>query len=80
MLGLHDRAKLDDAYQRTAPRQEVAFPAGESWVVYTDSTVHAAIRGRFVLEQTFYLPLEAMAVPTAAPARILERLVGRPLV
>jgi hypothetical protein len=79
MLGLHDAAKLDDAYQRTAPRKEITFPAGASWVVYTDKVVHAAIRGRFLLEQTFYLPTEAMADPEAAPARILERLTGRRL-
>ncbi len=79
MLGLHDASKLDVRYQREAPRREVAFPAGTSWIVYTDSTVHAAIRGQFCLEQTFYLPLEAMADPQAAPAWILERMVGRRL-
>ena len=79
MLGLHDASKLDASYQCEAPRREVAFPAGTSWTVYTDSTVHAAIRGRFCLEQTFYLPLEAMADPRASPARILERMVGRRL-
>jgi 3-deoxy-D-manno-oct-2-ulosonic acid (Kdo) hydroxylase len=80
MLGLHDAAKLDDAYQREAPSRDVILPAGASWVAYTDSTVHAAMRGRFMLEQTFYLPLEAMAAPETSPARILERLLGRPLV
>jgi len=80
MLGLHDAAKLDEAYQRDAPRREAAFPAGASWMVFTDSTVHAAIRGRFALEQTFYLPLAAMAAPEASPARILERITGRTLV
>ena len=79
MLGLHDASKLDVRYQREAPCREVAFPAGTSWTVYTDSTVHAAISGRFCLEQTFYLPLEAMADPQASPARILERMVGRRL-
>jgi hypothetical protein len=79
MLALHDGAKLDAAYQRSAPRRELAFPPGATWIVYTDSTVHAAIAGRFALEQTFYLPLAAMAVPQAAPARILERLTGRKL-
>jgi hypothetical protein len=36
--------------------------------------------GRHALEQTFYLPLAAMAEPAAAPARILERITGRGLV
>lgn len=80
MLGLHDAAKLDDAYQRGAPARDVVLPAGASWVAYTDSVVHAAIRGQFMLEQTFYLPLDAMAAPETAPARILERILGRTLV
>jgi hypothetical protein len=80
MLGLHDAAKLDDAYQRDAPSRDLVLPAGASWIAYTDSTVHAAMRGRFMLEQTFYLPLEAMAAPETSPARILERLTGRRLV
>jgi hypothetical protein len=79
MLALHDRAKLDPEYQRDAPRREAAFPPGATWIVYTDSTVHAAIAGRHALEQTFYLPLSAMAAPEASPARILERLTGRRL-
>ena len=79
MLALHDAAKLDDSYQRTAPRREVAFPAGASWMVFTDSVVHAAIAGQYALEQTFYLPPAAMAVPAVSPARILERLVGEAL-
>jgi len=79
MLTLHDRAKLDADYQRAAPRREAAFPPGATWIVYTDTTVHAAIAGRYALEQTFYVPLSAMAAPEVSPARILERLTGRAL-
>jgi hypothetical protein len=57
----------------------VAFPAGASWIAFTDVLVHAAIRGRFMLEQTFYLPPAALAAPEAAPLRVLERLTGRRL-
>lgn len=79
MLGLHDRAKLDDRYQREAAAREVAFAAGNSWIVYTDAAVHAAIAGQFALEQTFSLPVDAMADPERSPLRILERLTGRAL-
>jgi hypothetical protein len=79
MLGLHDASKLDADYQRDPPRRDVAFTAGASWVVFTDSTVHAAIAGRYALEQTFYLPVKAMVEPEASPLRILEGMVGRKL-
>lgn len=80
MLQLHDMAKLDRAYQAGAPRTEIRFPPGAVWIVYTDSTAHAAMSGRYALEQTFYLPLRAMAAPEASPARILERITGKKLV
>jgi hypothetical protein len=79
MLGLHDRAKRDEAYQRDGPRREIAFAAGSSWMVFTDGVVHAAISGCFALEQTFYLPVGAMQAPDMSPLRVLERMTGRRL-
>lgn len=79
MLQLHDRAKRDARYQREAPRQEIAFPAGSTWVVFTDLVPHAAIKGQFALEQTFELPVAAQLRPELSPLRILERLAGRTL-
>jgi hypothetical protein len=80
MLGLHDRAKLDETYQREAPSREVSFAAGSSWMVFTDGVVHAAMSGCFALEQTFHLPIAGMETPDASPLRVLERLTGRGLV
>ena len=79
MLGLHNRAKRDAAYQERAPHQKVAFPAGSSWLCFTDQVVHAAIAGQYALEQTFYLDVEAMAEPDLSPARTLERMTRRKL-
>ena len=79
MLGLHDRGKLDESYQRTGPRREVSFAAGESWMVFTDGVIHAAVSGRYALEQTFYLPVEGMVNPSISPLRVLERITGRRL-
>ena len=79
MLRLHDRMKQDRAYQRAAPAAEVAFPPETSWMVFTDRVLHAAIAGRFALEQTFHLPPAAMADAAEAPIAVLERLAGRAL-
>lgn len=79
MLRLHDRAKEDGAYQTGGRRDAVHFPAGSSWIVYTDMVPHAALAGRNALEQTFYLPIAAMRDPEATPLRILERMTGRRL-
>src|SRR5579872_303103 len=79
MLSLHDQAKLDDAYQADAPKTPIAFPAGATWLCFTDQVLHAALSGHSALEQTFHLPVEAMADPERSPLRVLERLTGKAL-
>jgi hypothetical protein len=80
MLGMHDAAKRDRDYQATAERRFVSFPAGATWLAFTDQTPHAAVSGQCALEQTFYVPVEALAEPASSPLRILERLWGAALV
>ena len=79
MLGLHDGAKLDADYQKTAPQIEFAFPAGSSWMCFTDQAMHAALKGQFALEQTFHLPVESLGHPERSPLKVLERMMGRSL-
>lgn len=73
MLNLHDKAKLDDEYQRASPRIRVEFPPHSTWIVFTDRVMHAALTGQFLLEQTFYLPVAAMQDAQYSPLHILER-------
>lgn len=80
MLQLHDCAKLDDAWQASAAHHALSFPAGSTWVVYTDSVLHAALAGRGAFEQTWLMPVDAMVDPDRSPLRILERLTGQALV
>jgi hypothetical protein len=79
MLALHDAGKLDEAYQADAPKTPVAFPAGATWLCFTDQVLHAALSGHSALEQTFHLPVDAMLHPDRSPLRVLERITGRVL-
>jgi hypothetical protein len=79
MLGLHDFAKLSADYQAKGDKLDVHFNAGTTWLCFTDQVLHAALSGHAALEQTFYLPVEAMETPSTAPLRVLETLIGRPL-
>jgi hypothetical protein len=79
MLHLHDAMKADADYQAHSPQQQVDFAPGSAWICYSDQTSHAAMSGQFMLEQTFHLPLAAMAHPARAPLRVLEQLAGRSL-
>lgn len=80
MLHIHDAMKLDDEYQKTVPHARVSFPAGTSWIVFSDQVSHAALSGQHLLEQTFLLPPQAMENPSLSPLKVLEALKGRTLV
>ncbi len=79
MLGLHDTAKLDEAYQRDCLHHKIAFSAGCTWMCFTDQVMHAALAGQYVLEQTFHLDIDVMDQPSRAPIKVLERMTGRVL-
>jgi hypothetical protein len=79
MLQMHDRMKADMDYQLNSEQMNYEFPAGSTWITYTDQVPHAAMSGQFCLEQTFYLPVTSMQDPSLAPLRVLERLTGRKL-
>jgi hypothetical protein len=79
MLRLHDTGKLDARYQAGAPRADLSFSAGSTWLCFTDQVLHAALSGHCALEQTFHLPITAMAHPERSPLRVLERLADRTL-
>lgn len=80
MLQLHDNMKADLDYQKQVAQQQVEFPAGSSWIVYTDQVSHAAMAGQFTFEQTFYLPPEGLLEPSKSPLGVLEELLNRDLI
>ena len=79
MLHLHDALKRDEAYQADAPQADVEFPPGQTWVTFSDLVMHGAMGGRYMLEQTAFLPLSAQVDPSLSPQRILARKLGRDL-
>jgi hypothetical protein len=76
---LHDLGKADLEYQQSSPQLTFEFPAGSSWVVFSDQVLHAVMAGQFMLEQTFYLEPEHLVNPASGPLNILEGLAGHPL-
>src|SRR5262245_8272657 len=79
MLQLHDRMKENMSYQAGVPQHTCPFPAGSSWIVFTDQVSHAAMSGIHQLEQTYYVPVSSLRNEGRAPLRVLERLAGRRL-
>lgn len=80
MLQLHDAMKSNLNYQRDCEQTTIPFPAGSTWVCFSDQTSHAVMSGQYLMEQTFHLPVAQQHDPDASPLAVLTRLVGRQLV
>ena len=79
MLRLQMKMKADEEYQRSVEQTRIEFPPGSTWICFTDQVSHAVLSGQHLLEQTYYLPIERMSRAERSPLRILETLLGRPL-
>jgi hypothetical protein len=79
MLKLHDAMKSDQLYQAQFEAATVPFPAGSTWMCFTDQVSHATISGAHQLEQTFSVDVACLRKPARAPLRVLESLAGRKL-
>lgn len=80
MLKMHNRMKGDARYQKNVFKEEMHFPSGSSWIVFTDQVSHAALAGQYLMEQTFHLPVNGLKNPETSPLRILERCLKKNLI
>lgn len=80
MLQMHDKMKSDADYQKNGQQITQRFPAGSTWICFSDQTPHAAMGGQFMLEQTFLLSVQDMHNPDASPLNTLQRLTNKTLI
>ncbi|RRA48212.1 Kdo hydroxylase family protein [Acidipila sp. EB88] len=80
MMRFHNYLKENDSFQKDAPTERLRFPAGSSWMVFTDTVPHAVLAGQYALEQTFLVSRAAQVAPEHAPLTVLEELAGTALV
>jgi hypothetical protein len=80
MMRFHNFLKQNPRWQAECPKYPYQFPAGSSWMVYTDTVPHAVLAGQYALEQTFLVRPEAMVRPEVSPLRVLEEIAHAPLV
>jgi hypothetical protein len=79
MLKFHHAMKEDAGFQQSCRKDRWEFPAGSTWIVFTDGASHACLSGQYMLEQTFIVRRASLANPDKAPIAILEKLAGYPL-
>lgn len=80
MMRFHNFLKENPRWQAECAKYPFQFPAGSSWMVYTDTVPHAVLAGQYALEQTFLVQPEAMVRPEVSPLRVLEEMARAPLV
>lgn len=80
MLRFHDWLKENTAFQTaTEGKERRQFPPRATWLVFTDGLPHAVVSGQSAMEQTFFIPVEALVASETAPIRVLEKIAGRAL-
>jgi hypothetical protein len=80
MMRFHNFLKENAEFQNTCAKYAYQFPAGSSWMVYTDMVPHAVLAGQYALEQTFLVEHGAMVAPEHSPLTVLEEMSGARLV
>lgn len=76
MLRFHNYLKANGEFQASCRKHVWEFPPNSTWIVFTDFVPHAALSGRYALEQTYIVSRDSLALPEKAPLRILENLCG----
>jgi hypothetical protein len=79
MLRFHDYLKACEEFQEKGPKRFWKFVPGSAWLVFTDTASHAALRGRFALEHSYFVLPQTLALPQESPPALLERACGLPV-
>jgi len=80
MMRFHNFLKENASFQADCRKDYLQFPAGSSWMVYTDMVPHAVLSGQYALEQTFLVEHQAMVSPESSPLSVLEAMTHSALV
>jgi hypothetical protein len=79
MLRFHNFLKADSDFQERSSKRYWTFPPGSGWMVLTDVCTHAALRGRYALEHSYFIAPAVLALPAESPAALLQRACGFPV-
>jgi hypothetical protein len=79
MLHFHDYLKANEDFQANCDKIRLEFLPRSTWLVYTDGVPHAALSGKFALEHTYIVPVNALVAGDKAPISILEAMCSQKL-
>src|SRR5713226_5439004 len=62
MLRFHNFLKTNEQFQDRCRKRIWSFPPGSAWMVMTDTASHAALRGRFALEHSYFIAPQTLSL------------------
>lgn len=68
---VHHGLKHDEEFQESARRRLTNYAPGSSWIAMTDACCHSILRGKWLVDATWFLPLDACLSPEMAPGNLL---------
>jgi hypothetical protein len=78
LVRLHDFLKQHDAFQERSPKKCWRFPPGSAWLAFTDALSHDELRGRGILEHSYFISQGSLAIPELSPPNLFERACAAP--
>ncbi len=72
-------SRANEQFQERSSKRFWHFAPNTAWLAFTDSVSHADLRGRFALEHSFFIAPQSLVLPNLAPAALLERACGIPV-
>jgi len=79
MLKFHHFMKNNDDFQEHCHKRYWTFAPGSMWMVFTDAVSHAALRGRYAMEHSYFVSPQALLHPELSPPAVLARACGAPV-
>lgn len=79
MIRFHNFLKGNDQFQERCFKRFWNFQPGSTWMVMTDTCSHAVLRGRYALENSYFVAPESLALPEESPPALLARRAGIPV-
>jgi hypothetical protein len=79
MLRFHNFLKANDHFQERCFKRFWNFQPGATWLVLTDTCSHAVLRGRFALENSYFIAPATLALPDESPSALLASAAGMPV-
>jgi hypothetical protein len=73
MLAFTRYLKHSDEFQEKAPRRIWRFAPGQAWIAFTDTLVHADLRGRWIFDHLFLVSPTRCVRPDLNPTSLLEQ-------